>query len=95
MMKPLLKKYAEYRLPQAIVNYDLAKVQECLDRGARHIDYLLMQNADFGNGSQQIPAGKFSDPVELAKKVGFTEGVNLIERYTKNTRDVSNPAPRA
>ena len=95
MMKSLLKGYAEYRLPQAIVNYDLAKVQECLDRGARRIDYLLMQNADFGNGSQQVPAGKFHDPIELARKVGFTDGVNLIERYTKNNRSVGPSAPRA
>ena len=78
MFKQMLQNYAEHKLGDAIARGDAAAVQACLNRGARKVDYLLMQPADFGAGNHRVPAGKFDDPVKLAKAVGFKEGLRLL-----------------
>ena len=94
MFKSMLVKYAEHNLAKSIVNYDLPGVHAALDRGARKIDFLLMQQADFGNGSAQIPAGKFHDPVKLAQHVGFKQALPLFEQYGVSPSSNSSPALR-
>ena len=97
MFKQMLQNYAENKLGDAIARGDAAAVQACLSRGARKINYLLMQPADFGPGSQRVPAGKFDDPVKLAKAVGFQEGLRLLTAAGFVDRDAApNPqSPRA
>lgn len=85
MFKQMLKSYAENKMGPAIANYDLNALQHCLNRGARQIDYMLMQKADFGNGSTKIPAGKFTDPIKLAEHVGFHDGVKLMQQHFQHT----------
>lgn len=82
MFGNLIQNRNERKLGEAIAAHDLGKMQGLLEKGVRKVNYLLMQPGDFGDGSTMIPAGKFEDPVSLARKVGMQqEGMALLARY--------------
>lgn len=82
MLEKLMMARSERKLGEAIANHDLKAMAHYLERGARQIDHLLMRPADFGNGKDMIPAGKFNDPWSLAKQIGLgAAGQELLNRY--------------
>lgn len=82
MFKNLLNARNERKFGEAIAARDLSGMQSLLDKGVRRVDFMLMQPADFGTGQTKIPAGKFNDPVKLAREVGLpSEGMRLLASY--------------
>ncbi len=80
LLAPLLKARAERQLPQAIVNHDYQKISDCLERGARNIDYMMMRDGD--RPGERVPAGKFNNPASLAESVGLSRrGLELLAQY--------------
>ena len=85
-------KRAERKLGEAINNHDVEDMRKHLERGARQVDFMQMQQADFGQGNVMIPACKFSDPIQLAKRVGLQpEGMNLLAQYGLKDPEASAP----
>lgn len=71
---------AEKKLGEAIANRDLDQIRQYLDQGARQIDYILMRDGD--RPGERIPAGKFTDPVALAKYVGIKDNdLRMFEQH--------------
>ena len=82
MLGQLLQSRNERKLGEAIAAHDLGKMEALLGKGIRRVNYLLMRPGDFGDGSVQVPAGKFEDPVSLARQVGLRQdGLALLARY--------------
>lgn len=77
-----ITKRAERKLGEAISNHDVDDMKKHLERGARKVDFMLMQSSDFGQGNVQVPAGKFNDPISLAKTVGLrADGMAMLAQY--------------
>lgn len=71
---------AEKKLGPAIERHDLATVRDCLAQGAREIDFILYRDGD--RPGERVPAGKFTDPVALAKYVGMRDdGLRLFAEH--------------
>lgn len=88
---------AEKKLGPAIANHDLNAVRQCLEDGARQIDYLLWREGD--RPGERVPVAKFTDPVGMAKFVGFKDdGLRLFAQHgmlPDAPRPVAPQAPRA
>ena len=88
------QKIAEYRLGNAIAKHDYASVKQCLEWGARHIDYMLMRPNHDNFGPKELPAGKYTDPLRLAHQVGFKDAVGLMQQqYGMSSPEVPQIAP--
>lgn len=84
---------AEKKLGPAIVNHDLNAVRQCLENGARQIDFLLWREGDYPG--EKVPVAKFTDPVRLAKYVGFKDdSLGLFVQYGLTPDDLRQKAPQ-
>lgn len=58
----------------------LQRMDEALKSGARQIDYLMWRDGD--RPKERVPAGKFSDPVTLARAIGLPpRGMAVLQQH--------------
>lgn len=70
------------KLGEAIAKHKIKDIAHFLQQGTTEVDYLRWVPADFGNGSEKVPAGRYNNAAELAKVVGLPdEGMRLLAQY--------------
>jgi hypothetical protein len=82
------------RLGTAIENHDMETMRKCLESGVRTIDHMVYRDGD--HHGEKYPAGRFDEPMKLARYVGMRpDGMRLLADYGLADAEYQQAMPAA